>query len=301
MRKIVQFTTSGLIAALMFVSVVVPNVHAATETETTATESITLSPVNKRYQIDAGTLKTDTMTIVNDGKLAYDFILYARPYSIKDEAYMIPDFTSTASNADAYRWMQFEQTKYHIEPGQTLEVGYTMRVPDDAAPGGHYGVLFAETQPIGGGEGSVVARKKRVGMVIYATVKGEYKTAGKHLGAQIPFWQFRAPLTASVRVQNDGNSDFFAKTTYTVKDLFGATKYNETKENPVLPQTKRQIPLEWKSAPWFGLYNVGVTSSYLDQEHTSSGYVLLAPRWLLIVLAITIAGGVIYGVLRRKR
>jgi hypothetical protein len=91
------------------------------------------------------------------------------------------------------------------------------------------------------------------------------------------------------------------KTTYKVSDIFGGLKFSDAKEHTVLPETKRQISLEWGSAPWFGLYKVDVTTSFLDQNHTANGYVLMAPRWLLIVLAVTAVGGVIYVVLRRRR
>ena len=281
-----------IISGLTFTTV------AAAAEEPEPRESITLSPVNKHYQFDAGSTKQDEITVVNDGEVAYDFILYARPYSIQNPSYTSPDFTASVANADAYQWVQFDQVRHHIEPNQTIKVPYTIRIPKDAAPGGHYGVLFAETQPSGKVES--VARKKRVGMIMYATVKGQYLMEGKQLDSAIAFLQFRAPLTANVTVQNDGNSDFLVNAEYKVSDIFGRQKYSEAKDYPVLPKTKRQITLNWDGAPWFGLYKVEVKTSFLDQKHSDSSYVLIAPRWLLIVLAVTIVGGVLYVVLRRR-
>lgn len=298
MRKLVRITSSGLIIALMFVFGLSLTTTAAAAGEAEPRESITLSPVNKRYQFDAGSTHRDEMTIVNDGEVAYDFILYARPYSVQNSSYTSPDFTATIANADAYQWVQFDQARYHIEPNQTVKAPYTVRIPKDAAPGGHYGVLFAETQPSGKVES--VARKKRVGMILYATVNGQYIMSGKTLDSSIPFLQFRAPLTVNTTIQNDGNSDFVVNTELKVSDLFGGRKYSATKDYPVLPKTKRQIVLNWDNAPWFGLYKVDVKTSFLDQKHSDSSYVLIAPRWLLIVLALTIAGGVLYVVLRRR-
>jgi hypothetical protein len=297
-----RFITSGLVLALMFVFGFLPGTAFAAETPGPR-ESITLSPVKERFSVDAGGVKTGEITIVNDGETAYDFIMYSRPYSIgaQDETYANPNFTTQTPTTDAYQWVQFDKARYHIEAGKTLKINYTIRVPQDAAPGGHYGVIFAETQPEQTTAGNSVVRKKRVGMIIYATVNGQYQMGAQHLGTNIPFMQFRNPLTASTRIQNTGNSDFFVSTVYRVTDVFGNQKFRADQDFAVLPKTTRQITFNWDNAPWFGLFKAEVKASFLDQEKTQSGYVLLAPRWLLVVLALTAVGGVVYVVLRRKR
>lgn len=282
----------------MFVFASVPLVHAA---DNSPRESITLSPVKQRYALDAGSSKTDELTVVNDGETAYDFIVYARPYSVHNEAYDNPDFTSQTPTTDVYQWVQVSQARYHVDAGQTVKVPYTIRVPQNATPGGHYGVLFAETQPTDNSGGNSVVRKKRVGMIIYATINGQYQMGGQSLGTSIPFLQFHTPLSATSRIKNTGNSDFVVNSTYLITDLFGGEKYHVDKDYVVLPQTTRLMTFNWENAPWFGLFKAEVKTSFLDQNTDTAKLVLLVPRWLLIVLALTIAGGVIYALLRRKR
>lgn len=298
-------TRTGIVLSLLaFIAMpaLAPLAGAVESTQATPEESITLSPVNKRYQLDAGATKQDQMTIINDGKIGYDFIVYARPYGVTGETYN-PTFTTTSSNADAYKWVQFEKSTYHLEPNQTVVVNFTVRVPANAAPGGHYGVLFAETQPSATPDATSVARKKRVGSILYATVKGTYQMGGESLGHSLSFLQFRTPdstLKASSTIKNTGNADFIDAITFRVKDVFGNVKYEQAKESPVLPGTTRVIPLEWTNAPWFGLYNVEINSSFLDKQTKHSGYVLLTPPWLLGVFAVVIIGAVIYVARRRK-
>ena len=286
---------AGLIAVLLFTVSFSSFTHAADQT----VESITLSPVSKRYKLDAGQTIQDKITIVNDGKTAYDFIVYARPYAVQNDTYD-PVFTATTGNADAYQWVQFDQIRYRLEPGVTTTVPYTVRVPKNAAPGGHYGVLFAETQPVTNDTTSV-ARKKRVGSIIYATVNGTYQMGGKALGSTVPFLQFRAPLIASTSVKNTGNSDFVDTVKFTVSDLFGTVKYQEEKDHPVLPQTTRKIDLQWSQSAWFGLFKTKVESTVLGKTTVDNGFVLMSPRWLLIVILIVVIGGIIYGIFRRTR
>ena len=282
----------------MFVFVAAPLAHAV---ETTPRESITLSPVKERYALDAGTAKADELTVVNDGETSYDFIMYARPYSVHNETYNDPDFTAQTPTTDVYKWVQFPQTKYHLEAGKTVKIPYTIRVPQNAAPGGHYGVLFAETQPTDTSGGNSVVRKKRVGMIIYATINGQFQMGGQSLGTSIPFMQFHSPLSATSRIKNTGNSDFVVSSMYRITDLFGGEKYRVDKDYAVLPQTTRLMTFTWDKSPWFGLFKVQVKTSFLDQKNDTTKLVLMVPRWLLVVAALTLAGGVIYALLRRRR
>ncbi len=266
------------------------------------TESITLSPTSKRYALDAGQVVQDNITVINDGKLAYDFLVYSRPYSVKDESYD-PNFTDTPSNADAYQWVQFEKTSWRLEPGQRVEIPYTMRVPSGAAPGGHYGVLFAETQPSKEEtqSGSVI-RKKRVGTILYATVKGTFRSGGEFLGVTIPGYQSRSPLEGSATIKNTGNSDFDLTSKFRVTDVFGNLKFEINKISPVLPQSTRKVKYEWPDVSWFGIYKVSVESSYLDKKaDRTESYVFVAPRWLLVVLVAALVGGGAYAFLRKRR
>lgn len=290
----------GLIAGL-FAFALVPAASAfAADPSSDIIESIVLSPVSKRYDINAGASTTDTFKVINDGKVAYDFVVYARPYSVSTESYQ-PDFVSKPQNADAYKWVQFDKPSYHIEPGQTIDVPYTIRVPKGSTPGGHYGVLFAETQPSGDTQGNVVKRTKRVGAILYMSVKGDVRTGGRLESVDVPFFQFNRPLTTAQRVKNSGNIDFTANTAMTVYDVFGGVKFKTTREYPVLPSTIRRAVVEWPDPSWIGLYKVDLTTSVLDTTASSTHYVLFVPVWVYLTLAILIGARVLYAVARRKQ
>lgn len=264
-----------------------------------ATESITISPTSRKVQLDGGKDHNDTLKIINSGKTAYDFIVYARPYSVKSDSYE-PNFNSTPKNADLYSWVQFSETKYRIEPGGSMDVKYTIRVPTGATPGGHYGVIFAETQPAGSAPANSVVRKKRVGMVLYATVNGVYKNEGTADPVDIPFWQVEPPLKLSTKAKNTGNTDFTDQTHLVIRDIFGGIKHDAKKDFIVLPETTRKINLAWEQSHWFGLYKVDVEQIVLGKPTLSSGYVLMMPRYVPIALLIIALMGGIYAVYRHK-
>lgn len=296
----IRFTQLGLLAGLVAVSLFPVPIATAAESADAVTESILLSPTFKRYALDAGSTKQDSFDILNDGKTAFNFVVYARPYSVNNEAYT-PDFVSGAKNADAYKWVQFEQPSYTVEPGQTITVNYTVRVPRGATPGGHYGVLFAETQPDTATGGTSIIRKKRVGAIVYATVNGDVRTSGKLSATTVPFFQSSPPLTIRSTIANSGNTDFTVKSSVQVSDVFGNVKHKAIKEVTVLPQQPRQVNNDWQNPAWIGLYKVEQTNQFLDTTKTSSSYTLLVPIWAYLTLAALILGRILYAVLLRRR
>lgn len=295
---------TGLIVGL-FVCLVVPGVAAAaeqTQTTTTATESILLSPASKRYELKAGETTQDKLRVVNDGEVAYDFAVYTRPYSVTDETYdPIFETSKDRKDDDAYKWVTFEKTSYRLEPGAFVEVPYTIRVPAKAAPGGHYGVIFAETQPSSDNNGGSVVRKKRLGSIMRVTVDGDITISGKSLGSDIPFFQFNRPLRISERVTNTGNTDFDVSTEVKITDLFGGVKHVAQMESPIYPSTTRKIMSNWENPSWIGFYKVSHTSKFLDSNTSSTGYVLLVPIWVYLTLGLLIGARILYAVVKRKK
>lgn len=300
-RHLLLRSQVGFIVGLLAFSLVPLPTFAAQDTSENQTESILLSPTSKRYELDAGSSKTDSFKIINDGKSEFTFVVYARPYSVTGEDYEA-NFETDAKNSDAYKWVQFDQPSYQAKPGQTIEVGYTIRVPQGATPGGHYGVLFAETQPDASNvQGTAILRKKRVGAILYVTVKGDVRTSGSFVGADVPFLQFKAPLSVSQRVKNSGNTEFEVAHGTKVSDVFGNVKYSSNKQQYVLPGTTRRLTNDWANPSWIGLYKVEQTAQFLDTKKSSVAYVLLVPVWVYLTLLLLTGARVAYAVARRKR
>ncbi|PLS81517.1 hypothetical protein CYG49_01835 [Candidatus Saccharibacteria bacterium] len=298
MQRLLSFNKTHLLWAM--VAAVILSMMSVTiqAQEKQQLETLTLSPSSQPFKVNAGETVTGKMNIINSGDVAYDFTVYARPYSVNDEKYE-PNFTDEKPNADVYKWVQFDKTKYSLEPKETAEVTYTVNVPEGAAPGGHYGVVFAETKERELGT-TGVARQKRVGQIIYMTVNGQVRTGGEIKGFVLPFWQTRPPVLSAARVANTGNVDFEAKVSTIARDIFGRAKFTYTGDPIVLPDTTRLVDMNWEKAPTFGLFKVEQKIEFLDQKHENSGWVLVAPRWFPLIFIVIIAAGVGYAVLQRR-
>jgi len=285
-------------AVLMSGAVFTLTAHTYAADTASAREEITASPVTQKFVLDAGSTQTGQFKVVNTGDIAFDFTVYAKPYSVQGQNYS-PNYTDeSAARADAYKWVSFDITKGTLNPGDSQDITYTIDVPKGASIGGHYGVLFAETQPKQA-EGNQVARKKRVGTILRVNVNGNINEKGSVLRSSIPGFQFSPPLQASLDVKNDGNVDFNVDSNIEVHDVFGNLKYKDKKSNIVYPDTTRHIEQNWQSAAWLGLYKVDLHASYLGNDFKVSHYVLMIPRWLIALVFMLLVGGAYAAYIRR--
>jgi len=292
MNRVFGRVSVVMIVGMILVCLSIASVRAAEG------ESIVMSPTGKSLDLDAGSTASESFKIINDGTTAYDFKVYAAPYSVKNGSYDA-DFTSTPAGADAYTWVTFDKKQYHLEPGQNVDITYQITVPDDATPGGHYGVIFAETQPDEKNKSNVVA-KKRVGMILYTAINGDYTQAGREVETIIPSFSIGGVPSATMTVENTGNAHFVSKETFRVKNILGEKVYERTMEHIILPKTTRDIGLVWEKGANLGWYTVETQSVILGKTVNHSGLVFVAPLWFLVAVTL-VAFGIIYMLWRRFR
>lgn len=291
--------TAGMALALLTSSLFLsaPSVRAADQEES---ENITLSPAVNRPTLDAGQRLSDKITVINNGTSDYTFLVYARPFSVAGEQYD-PNYTEINEKTQAYQWVEFSQAEYHLAAGQRVDVPYTVSVPQNAASGGHYAVLFAETQPPEGASGSSVMRKKRVGSLLYMTVNGEITMKGSLESWDVKTWQTSRPITSTVRIKNSGNTHFQTDMKVHYSSLLGKKRYELNQQLLILPGTTRRVPVEWANAPNFGVFKASGTVSYLDKnESLPVRYIILLPIPLLLGALVAILLLVTFAIYKRR-
>jgi hypothetical protein len=282
-----------LLALVAFAGAFVTNsgvVHAAAQ-------DLTMTPTSLTQQIQPGTTYKGTFQVLNRGVSGYDFKVYATPYSVKGEEYT-PDFTTLSSAPNAPSWFTFSVTKTHINPAQTITVDYSINMPKSVPPGGYYATVFTETSYPKSANG--ITLNERVGEIFYLQASGTVVKKGELQSWQSSFFQKR-PVTADLRLKNDGAVHYPATIQIKVSDIFGHSKFtlNATKE--ILPQTIRNVPLSWTKAPFIGLFKVNGGVSFLNQHET------LPTKWVLVmspvarIVTILIALLIIVYIVTRSR
>jgi len=236
-------------------------------------QDITMSPTTVSQVIQPGTTVDGNFLVIDQGKSAYNFQVYATPYHVIGEDYT-PDFTILPNAPKVVSWFKFSTAGESISPGQTKSVGYSITMPKNTTPGGYYAVAFAETKfPQ---SGNSITLNERVGEVFYIEAAGPVVKKGQLLTWSVPFFQ-KPPLTSTMRVEDSGGINFPTTINVKVEDAFGQAKYTLATVKQILPQTIRRIIVPWALTPSLGLFKVTGTVSFLSTRTT------LPTRWVLVM------------------
>ena len=263
-------------------------------------EKITASPAITRYSLEPGGTVSGKVQITNQGVRPFDFTVSAQDFKIKNEDYE-QSYRLPQNSNDTASWFKVTATKYHLGVGQQVDVPYTISVPKNASPGGHYAVLFAKTDQPEERPGTIVSAKQ-VGSLFLLTVNGDLQKAGRIIDFKSAFAQRSPKYEAALRMENTGNVHYDAEIRLTLTDVLGNIKFDQQMKNAVLPQTTRKFKFEWNDAPAAGLFKVGGSVKYLDRtEQLPSQYVLMMSPAGAIVSGVVFALVLGYGIIRRHR
>ena len=249
-----------------------------------------VSPTKQSISLTPGSSYVGSFTVHNAGTGVFDYSVYATPFSVTNEEYL-PDYVSTTNYTQIADWITFDQKteKGTLQPGETVDVVYTVNVPKDAPAGGQYAALMAQTDS-GNDENATINVVHRVGMILYAAVPGETRSSGEIVKNSVNTFYFNPPLTVSSLVKNTGNVEQTA--TYTVKiyPLFSNEAVYNNEEQPdskdIMPDTSRFNAITWEGAPSIGIFRVTQIIDFAGQEENRevTKLVLICPLWLLFVI-----------------
>lgn len=94
-----------------------------------------------------------------------------------------PSFTPQGNAAQSLRdWVSFPQSSVIIPAGKTVRIPFTIRVPADAEPGGHYGSVFFVPPPTLADQGETrVQIIQKLGSLVLLRVRGDVHEEAKLL------------------------------------------------------------------------------------------------------------------------
>ncbi len=209
------------------------------------------------------------------------------PYSIKSWIVSVPAIT--------------------LKKGEQKPIKVTLRVPDNASPGGHFGVIrFTGTPPEL--EDTGVSLSASVGTLMLVNVSGnttenaevsELSTAQN--GKKRSLFEY-GPITIIERINNTGNVFFKPSGSVRVSNMFGREvktyPLNENGGN-ILPGSTRRFEQELSNKLLFGRYSVQADIVYGEKNSIiteSTSFWVIPYKLILIIL-----GGLLVAIVAIKR
>lgn len=172
-----------------------------------------------------------------------------------------PAETETYSLA---RWVTTDPEEFNLAPKEEKFVKFTINVPENAEPGGHYGVVIAGAKVIAGPGAVGTAVIPRVGSLVLLTVPGEMIEALVVENFTAPRYSEYGPIPFKVRFENTGTVHVRPVALITIVDFFGK-KVGEVQlpQNNVLPDAIRAFEVSWEKKWLFGgRYTATLSGTY---------------------------------------
>ena len=161
------------------------------------------------------------------------------------------------------RWVTTEPTEFTLEPREQKFVDFTINVPENAEPGGHYGSVLATTTGVIGEEIVGPAVVQKVGALALLTVSGEVKEELIVKDFSCPSFLEYGPVNFIIRFENTGTVHVRPKGFVTIADWRGKKAADITfPQNNVIPGAIRKIETSWKKKWLAGRYTATLVGSY---------------------------------------
>jgi hypothetical protein len=216
-------------------------------------QALTVSPVKIELQGDPGQTLTADFRLLNEQDKTLNFYGSVANFEAEGES-GTPNFVS--NDTDLASWIHLnpgeegeDPTVITLNSKEEITRTFTVDIPGDATPGGHFAALFWATNPASETEGVAVGAK--VGILVFLSVNGDFDQGGDLLSfdttdAQRFFTSL--PITFEYRFQNTGADRVVPEGTLELKNTLGWTAEVLTVnggQNNVLPASIRKFEETW--------------------------------------------------------
>lgn len=198
-------------------------------------------------------------------------------------------------------WLELPSDPIVIAPQGSQEIVYTIKVPADAEPGGHYAAILAGTKPTAEGSGSLVKISSLLASLVMLNVAGETDERGAIAEFSTGRLVFdRPPVDFTVRFANQGNIHLQPQGEIFIRDMYGREKgrlpiNHATEFGNVLPGSTRKWTFVWQRdlALWeMGRYKASLILGFGTDERRN----IFEERYFWVV-NYKLAGGFLLGLI----
>ena len=242
-----------------------------------AQDSLTLSVSPTLFEMTANPGQTweSKIKVINSNPYdidVYTDTLHFAPQGESGQPKFFPVLKKETGGQTLAEWINIKRDVITIPAEQTLEIPFSITVPENAPPGGHYAAISVGTKSLNAGDRKTqVETSQVVTSLIFLRVTGDVKEEGvirefrsQSLIAERPEMEF------VLRFQNKGNVHLLPRGDIRIFNMWGQERgvipiNRQTMFGNVLPNSVRKYTFKW-SGQWsladIGRYKAIVTLAY---------------------------------------
>lgn len=232
-------------------------------------QAVTVGPVKLEFSADPGDAVRGEMFVQNEESETATLHASLQQFTEEDGNKIFND-----EKGDIASWIK-PIAPVTLEAGAQKKIPFTISVPQDAPPGGHFGVLWWSSSV--GGKTDQVAVVTRAGVLLYLTVSGELERKASILsfdteGGGRAFGAL--PVSFTVLFKNEGNTYEKPQGTLTLYNIFGGESIQQQANefgSQILPRSQKTLAIDVKSDRFlFGPYRAVIDLAYGDNVHLNA-------------------------------
>lgn len=263
--------TAGLISIILIAVIGLPSVVSA--------RSISVTPTILEMFAVPGQVWSSSIKVINqnaDPLTVYADTANFAPQGERGHGSFRPVPDAATDNTTLAEWMDVSPDPYIIPPEGSVNVPVSIRVPEDAAPGGHYAAVMIGTRPPDGGS-MQVGTAQIISSLFFVRIAGDVVEKGQ-IRSFRPLSQFvQTPnVDFSLRFENTGNVHLQPQGEIIITNMWGRERgiipiNQKTHFGNVLPQSVREFQFTWSGEPAFtdvGRYEATVALGYGTDQRT---------------------------------
>ena len=227
-------------------------------------QGVGISPLTFELTANPGDIIVNQLKVYNPNESTIGIKMEVEDFTVTGEIGHVkiePAETETYSIA---RWVTMEPEKFVLGPREQRFIAFTIKIPENAEPGGHYGSILAGTTAVIGEEFTGTTIAGRVGALVLLSVSGEVE---EHLTVEEfhdSGYSEYGPIDFTMRFENTGTIHVKPKGYITIVNWLGRKVADlEIPQRNVLPDSIRKIETSWNQKwLWGGKYTATLSGSY---------------------------------------
>ncbi len=283
--------------------------------------ALTVSPPRFELEGDPGSIINQTLKLFNETEESRIYYPSLQDFTARGEEGE-PGFVES-SEYGLSKWIKITKDPISLGPKERKEVQFTVEVPNNAEPGGHYAaVLFSNQPPTEVLGATPISIAGKIGSLVLLKVGGQILESGKLLELDTKdkkSFYTHLPIDFYIRFENLGNIHLKPLGDIKITGLLDITStpttltVNEAGGN-VLPKSIRRYDVSWTKPglkiaegifgelknQWKG-FAIGKFTAHLnlyygtEGEHTTANESFWVFPWLLILVIIIAVVALVFG------
>jgi hypothetical protein len=234
---------------------------------------------------------TGTITVDNLTDQSTQIVVDLRNFTAQGEEGSV-SLTKEDTTYSLAKWIKVEPATVAIQAHSSQNFTFTIDVPKNAEPGGHFGSIVFTTAPSKDLNGSGASLSQEVASLILFKIPGDTKEQAilESFTTDKQFYEF-GPVKFETRVKNESKVHIAPVGSIVIRGWFGQKFIVPLEIHNVLPDSVRKIPTTLKNKFLFGKFTATLIATYGtkgQQLYSSTQFSAFPIRYGLVALIILI-------------